>query len=310
MQDKNTLLNAFKEYLELHHRAPRTIDVHLHRLTQFFKFIQDYPIENIHEITTDYLKEYQRYRFYYINKHDRHDSVRTQNRHLSSIKCFFNFLKNDGYIVHDPSIKLEYAKEPKLLPKTTLNNIEIKKILNQPDTQTLLGYRDRTILEILYSTGVRKSELMNLKIEDVDVGEGYLRVNLGKGGKDRVTPLGKIACKYLETYLKGIRPLFLNANKHKYLFLSQRGNPISKNAFALLIEKYARESGINKPVTTHTFRRSCATSMIKNNANVMHVKDLLGHSSMESIQAYCNLSIVDLKKAHKKFHPREKEVMV
>ena len=309
MLDNYFLTNQFKQYLELHNRTKMTIRGHRHYLQQFFNFMKSYAIDDIQAITQEHLKEYQKYRYYFTNRYGRQDSIESQNHHLSTIKCFFYFLKAEGYIIHNPAEALEYAKEPKKLPKGTLNYSQAKKILAQPDPHALHGYRDRTILEVLYSTGIRKSELMNLKLEDVDYMDGYLRVNLGKGQKDRVTPIGRIACQYLESYIKGIRPLFLNAKKEPYLFLSLRGNQLSKNALGELVSKYAKQSGIEKQITTHTFRRSCATAMIKNKANLMYVKDLLGHSSMESIQSYCNLSIVDLKEAHKKHHPRELEAI-
>ena len=136
-----------------------------------------------------------------------------------------------------------------------------------------------------------------------------LRVNCGKGQKDRVTPIGKIACQYLETYIKGIRPLLNFKKEANVLFLSQRSRELGKSTLDELIKKHARKSGLDKPVSTHTFRRSCATEMIKNKANLMHVKELLGHQSMETIQAYCSLAIQDLKEEHKKHHPRERDVV-
>ena len=309
MLDDNVLNHQFKQYLAWHHRSSMTICAHQHHMRQFWIFMKRYPIEDVSHITQEHLLEYQKYRYYFINRYGRSDSVSAQNRHLATIKCFFHFLKTEGYIIHNPAEVLSYAKEPKRLPKIVLSYSEVKKLLLQPDTNTLHGYRDRTILELLYSTGIRKSELMNLKLEDVDYEGGYLRVNQGKGNKDRVTPIGRIACQYLETYIKGIRPLILNAKTNPHLFLSLKGNALSKNALGQMIEKYAKQSGIEKQITTHTFRRSCATAMIKNKANPMYVKDLLGHSSLESIQAYCNLSIVDLKEAHKKHHPRELEAI-
>ena len=267
----------------------------------------NYPLKDIMDITEEHIKEYQKYRHYYQNRYKRCDSVSVQNKHLSSIKIFFRYLKETGYIVNDPTKSIQYAREPKRLPKTALTHNEVKKLLRQPDTHTLTGYRDRTLLELLYSTGIRKTELLNLKLQDIDYEEGYLRVNQGKGQKDRVTPIGKIACHYLETYIKGIRPMLIRSKTEQALFLGKRGQPLKRNGLSELIARYAKRIDTEKKITTHTFRRSCATGMIKNNANVMHVKDLLGHNSLETVQMYCNLSIVDLKEAHRKCHPREKD---
>ncbi|MGA1823417.1 MAG: tyrosine-type recombinase/integrase [bacterium] len=141
----------------------------------------------------------------------------------------------------------------------------------------------------------------------MDFNEGYQGVNHGKGDKDRVVPIGEIACHYLETYSKGIRPMFYKAKEQKALFLSKKGLPISRSSLAEIITKYAKQSGLEKKITPHTFRRSCATGMIKNSVNLMHVKELLGHNSMETVQIYCRLCIVNLKEAHKRCHPGEKD---
>ncbi|MFC1643466.1 tyrosine-type recombinase/integrase [Chlamydiota bacterium] len=307
MKDLCKIVQSFTEDLNIRNRAKRTISTHLWHLGKFFLFLEDYTLDSIQDIRETHIKDYQRYRYTYKNRYNRNDAPSTQNHHLQSIKCFYYYLLREGYVLTNPALKIPYAKEPRQLPKGTITNKEMKKILAQPDTKTLIGYRDRTILEVFYSTGIRRSELLHLKLDDIDSENGYLRVNHGKGDKDRVVPLGKIASHYLETYIKGIRPFFLNAREEKILFISRRGRQMGRNTLDHLISKYVETSGIDKNVTTHTFRRTCATEMIKNKANIMHVKQLLGHKSMETIQKYCNLTIVDLKEAHRKHHPREKE---
>ena len=284
-----------------------TIKLRLWCLKKFFQFLRSYPLEDIFDITEDHIKDYQRFRYYYQNRFKRNDTPNAQNRHLASLKTFFRYLKYEGIILNNPCKDIPYAKEPKRLPKSSLSNKEMKKLLRQPDTHSVNGYRDRTILELIYSTGIRRNELLNLKIQDVDYEEGYLRVNQGKGNKDRVVPIGRIACHYLETYIRGIRPMLLKNKKEMFLFLSRRGSRLCRSRLSEMVLYYAERTGIEKHITSHTLRRSCATEMIKNKANLMHVKDLLGHNSMETIQTYCNLSIVDLKEAHKKCHPREND---
>ena len=180
-------------------------------------------------------------------------------------------------------------------------------MLAQTDDSTPTGFRDRTILETLYSTGVRRNELIHLKIDDVDYAGGYLRVNQGKGNKDRVVPMGKIACHYAENWIKGVRAVFLkDRRKHDYLFVTKSGNPIDESTVRDIVVKYSAPLKLKKPVTCHTFRRSCATEMVKRNANLMHVKEILGHEDLESTKVYCRLTITDLKKTHQRYHPREK----
>ena len=306
MKDLFKLLQEFREQLQILNRSEKTIKAHLWHLGFFLHFLEDYDLATIQDISTQHIQEYQKYRYTYRNRYNRQDDPRTRNLHLSSIKCFFYYLKRDGFIITNPLEQVPYAKEPKRLPKTALTNTEMKQLLKQPDTKTPIGYRDRTILEVCYSTGIRRLELLNLNVTDVDTEEGHIRINQGKGGKDRIVPMGKIACKYLETYIKGIRPSTAN-KEDQALFISLKRNRLSKNGLDRIITKYAKQSGIEKHISTHTFRRSCATEMIKNKANLMHVKEILGHSSMETIQKYCNLTIIDLKEAHRKHHPREKD---
>lgn len=305
MIDFNPLLKAFREHLEIRGRSKLTIKGHLWHLGKFIDYIEQYNLDDIRQIRKHHIEKYRKYRYYRKNKNNSRDSINSQNRHLSSLRFFFIVLKLEGFILDEPTAGLVYAKAPKRLPKSALIDKEVQKVLDCPDTGTVLGFRDRTMLEVLYSTGIRRSELLNLNLEDVDYKGGYLRINQGKGGRDRIVPVGKIACDYLENYIKGIRPVIFRSDKQEALFVSKRGNRLSKNALHEITAKYAKKTDIKKQVTCHTFRRSCATEMIKNQANAVHVKDLLGHTSLQMISVYCDLSIVDLKKAHKKYHPRE-----
>ena len=307
MNQIEELIDSFVEHLRLLTCSKRTIKNHRWSLDKFLAFLRSAKVTAIHDITRDHIIDYQRYRHYYQNRFHTHDSAFTQNRHLISVKQFFRYLKEEGFLAHDPTHDIHYAKEPRQLPKTALTNTEIKKLLRRIDTSTLLGFRDRTIFELLYSTGIRRNELLNLTVSDIDYEEGFLRVNHGKGDKDRVTPIGKIACQYLETYIKGIRPLLLKEKDEQALFLSQRKQKLTDIGLQRIIRHYADVSKLNKHITTHTFRRSCATEMIRRNANLMHVKELLGHSSIDTVQTYCNLAITDLKEAHRKCHPRERD---
>lgn len=307
MRDLYELSEGYIEYLKILNRSAKTIKNVQWSLDKFIKFLKEYQIRDVQDVRSEHIFEYQRYRHYYQNRFMKGDDVKCQNQHLSVVKGFFRYLKIQDDILKDPTLDVKYAKEPVMLPKSALTDAEMKTLLKQPDTNTLVGYRDRTILELLYSSGLRKSELIHLKVEDVNDDEGYLRVNQGKGNRDRVIPIGRIALKYVETYIKGIRPMFLNARTDKTLFLSQRGQRIGRNTFDQMIMKYVKRTSLKKSITAHTFRRSCATEMIKNKANLMHVKELLGHRSLKTVQAYCDLSIVDLKEAHRKCHPREKD---
>ena len=236
--------------------------------------------------------------------------MHTQNQHLAALANFYCYLRQADYLPHDPTRDVEYARAPQRLPKAVLTVPEVKKLLQAPDVNTVLGYRDRTILEMLYTTGARRQELLNLTLDDLDLDGGLIMIRQGKGGKDRVVPIGKIATKFLETYLNGIRPELMRyaADPNcKQLFTSLRGKVLGKNSLAAVVEKYARKAGIKTPVSPHTFRHTCATHMIRNRAGIRHVQEMLGHANLSSTEKYIRLTITDLKEAHSRFHPREKD---
>ena len=208
--------------------------------------------------------------------------------------------------MRDPGKELHYAREPQTLPRNVLTVPEARRIIESTDVRTVIGYRDRTILEVLYSTGIRKSELQNLTLADVNLGEGLLRVNGGKGAKDRVVPLTEVSAQFLESYINAIRAQLIGKQASERLFISMRGRPMGKTSIDHLMAKYARLGKVKKHVTSHLWRHTCATHLIQNKANLRLVQELLGHRNLSTTERYLHLTITDLKEAHRKHHPREK----
>jgi integrase/recombinase XerD len=291
--------------LEIRNYSPRTVAEYRFSLGVFRRFLEPRAITDIQSVTTATLTEFQRWFYYQPTRRGDARGVGDQNRTLAAVKTFFRFLKNEGLVARDQAEAVEYAREPQTLPRNVLTPQEAKRILDTVDTTTLLGYRDRAILEIFYATGLRRDELRQLQVRDADLEDGLLRIH-GKGGKDRVVPLGRIACRFLETYLKGIRPLLLKARVTDRLFVSFRGRPLDSDSIRKLVLKHAKLAGIKKHMTCHVWRHTCATHLLKNNANLRHVQDLLGHRSLATTERYLRLTIADLKEAHHKFHPRER----
>ena len=254
------------------------------------------------------MQDFQRWVFYQPTVKGTARTVASQNRVLSGIRNFFAFLTSEGYLAHNPAQGLRLSKEPDALPKNVLTPDEARKIIEAPDTHTLSGYRDRTLLEVLYATGIRKAELRSLTVADVNLEEELLRVNRGKGKKDRVVPLSSVACQFLENYIKAIRPELLKGRETDKLFISTRnGLPIGVHGIKQIINRYVRRLNLKKHVTCHLWRHSCATHLLKNNANLRHVQEMLGHKSLATTERYLRVSIADLKEAHRKFHPREQQ---
>lgn len=307
------LIDSYTKHLVALNRAPKTIRQYVQWVERFFEFAETLGVKTPQDVTSAHLLAYQKYLADLVNRKGRISTVKVQNHHLIGIVLFLRYLCAEGILAHNPAQHVQYARVPERLPRDILSVAEIRKMLRAADVHTVMGYRDRAIMEVLYSTGIRKQELLNLTVDDVNLESGILAIRQGKGGKDRVVPLGRLAAKYLETYVNGIRPTLLQIATldrqpgQKALFLSLRGRPLSKNAFADRIEHYRRLAGIAHPVTPHTFRHSCATHMIRNRANIRHVQEMLGHVNLNTTQQYLHLTITDLKEAHHKFHPREKD---
>jgi integrase/recombinase XerD len=293
--------------LTVRNLAESTITAATWKLNKFFDYLKSCGIEHTDHITVQVVRHYQIHLYQSINAKGRPNTAAYQNGLLSTAKQFLTFCKENDYIVTDPGRHVAYAKQPQRLPRGVLTPAEAKKILHAPDTHTVLGYRDRTILEVLYSSGIRKTELNNLTLADVDYHDGFLRIIEGKGRKDRIVPIGRIACRYLENYIKSVRLELVIDPCNQYLFLTMTGKRFSKNALWELIKKYAKKAKIKKNVYPHTFRHSCATSMLRNRADIVTIQKLLGHASLDSTQLYTYLSVMDLKDVHKRCHPREKD---
>lgn len=301
-----SLAQRFIKSLQVRNLSETTIKGTIWRMGKFLSWLDSRKIQEVTAITREIVATFQTEFYERINRQGRPNGVRHQNTMLGAVKQFMGWLAENDYIATDPARDIRYAKEPRKLPAGILTPNEARKIIHAPDTKSITGYRDRTILEILYSSGIRKDELITLTLNDVDYTDGFLRVT-GKGRKERVVPIGKIACRYLENYIKSVRPELIRDPYEKTVFLSLKKRPLSKNMVWELTKKYSRQAKIQKNVHPHTFRHTCATQMLKNKAHIRAVQELLGHRSLDSTQVYTHVSITDLKEAHSNCHPREKD---
>ena len=241
----------------------------------------------------------------------------TVNTYNDKVRGFLRYLVRHGYLQRGYVEQLDYVKAPQLLPTSVLTHAQVRGLLARIDTRTAAGHRDRTMLEVIYSTGIRAGELLALDVGHVDIPNATMLVH-GKGGKERMVPVGRTALRFLGSYLVGVRP-FLLARRvlgrnggsapvdEQALFLTSRGTRVSYPRLLEYVHRYAESADIPVNVTPHTFRRSCTTELIRSGANMYHVKDLLGHESLETLKHYARLTITDLKRTHKKCHPRERD---
>nr|WP_304258639.1 site-specific tyrosine recombinase XerD [Phascolarctobacterium succinatutens] len=228
----------------------------------------------------------------------------TVARKLASIKAFYRFLTAERYIRRNPAEVLEAASRGLHLPKV-LSVQEVERLLDEPNLGTLDGYRDKTMLELLYATGMRVSELVNVPVKNVDMKMQYVIV-MGKGSKERMLPLGRTALHYLEHYLTVVRPQLLHGKPDKAaeLFVTGWGGPMTRERFYEIIVAYGKSAGISKRVTPHMLRHSFATHLLNNGTDLRIVQELLGHADISTTQIYTHLDVERLREVYDKAHPR------
>jgi integrase/recombinase XerD len=232
-------------------------------------------------------------------------TVRSQLEQLGHISAFSRFLVAQGWLLIDPAAKITRPRKPSRLPRDIMEPKEVEQVMAQPDMRTAQGFRDRAILEVLYSSAIRREEVANLHVTDVDTDGGYVFVREGKGAKDRVVPLGREVCDLVRAYLVGVRREWIGADRDPHLFLNRWGKGMTPNAVWHVVSKAAKRAGLEKRVSTHTFRHSCATHMVRNGAPIRQLQEMLGHASLETTQLYARVTINDLHAMHRRFHPRE-----
>jgi integrase/recombinase XerD len=305
LQHYDVLTDRHEQHQQLLNFATGTIKTVRGTLRQFKRYLAEARVTDLQAVSAATVNDFFAWLMVQPSIRGTPRTPGTQNRCLSALKSFFAFLAEENYLSRSPIKDLRYAREPDYLPRNVLTVQESRKIMQQPDLQTVVGYRDRTILEVLYATGIRKAELMNLTVENVNIEDGVLRINGGKGAKDRIVPLTKLACSFLDNYIKGVRPELTGQNQTDRLFLSLRHRPMGKNTPGYLVEKYAKQAHVKKHVTCHLWRHTCATHLVQNKANLRHVQEILGHRLLTTTERYLHLTIADLKAAHHKYHPRE-----
>lgn len=224
-------------------------------------------------------------------------------RKLAAIKAFYRFMTAEGYMDANPAEVVEAGTKGIKLPRV-LSEDEVVRLLNQPDITTAEGFRDRTMLEVLYATGMRVSELINLTLERVDLNMKYI-IAFGKGSKERIVPLGSVAAEFLQQYLEKVRPKLTHADRNtNIVFLAFGGHELTRQRFWQIIRGYGRKANINKALTPHILRHSFATHLLDNGADLRSVQELLGHSDISTTQIYTHLTNKRLRDIYAKAHPR------
>jgi integrase/recombinase XerD len=291
------LIDSFLNYLSVERGLSKnTISSYREDLNSYMRFLANRSIDAASKITKLDITDFM------FNQKDRKISSSSIARRLSAIRMFHRFLSRERIVSADPTSLIDSPKLWKRIPDTLSLN-EVEALLAQPDTRSKQGIRDKAILESLYATGMRVSEAVNLKKDNVNLDIGFLRC-IGKGNKERVVPLGRKAIVSIKRYLEAGRQDFLKKKESEYLFLNRFGNKISRQSLWKMIKKYAKGSRIKKTIKPHTLRHSFATHLLERGADLRSVQEMLGHSDISTTQIYTHINKDRLKAIHKMFHPR------
>lgn len=290
-------IETFLNYLSVERGlSNNTIISYRDDLNKYMDFISGLHIEALSRTTRNDVINFM------LSQKDRGLAANSISRRLAAIKTFYRFLVRERILKTDPTSLIESPKLWKKIPDTLSLN-EVDALLTQPDIRSKQGIRDRALLETLYATGMRVSEAVNLKLNNINLDVGFLRC-IGKGNKERVIPLGKKAIHSLSRYLEASRPQFLNKKESEFLFLSRFGKKISRQSLWKIIKRYARAARIKKTIKPHILRHSFATHLLERGADLRSVQEMLGHANISTTQLYTHVNKDRLKTIHRTFHPR------
>jgi integrase/recombinase XerD len=255
------------------------------------------------EVTRTVLEAYQRYVFHYRKKNGEPLAFTGQQDRLVPLRVWFRWMARHHHILHNPASELEMPRLGFRLPKAVLTATEAEQILAQPDIREPIGLRDRAILETFYSTGMRRLELANLKLWDLDAERGTVMIRQGKGKKDRVIPLGDRAAHWIHAYVNNSRPRLITEPDDGTVFVSNAGEPLSLDHLTEMVGGYVEASGVGKRGACHLFRHSMATLMLEGGADIRFIQAMLGHAKLETTQIYAHVAIRQLQEIHRATHP-------
>lgn len=295
--------SAFHEWEAVVAYSPRTVAAQKHAIGRFIAWCDERGLSKPQDITRPILERYQRHVYHYRKHNGQPLTVSAQLGLILPLQAWFKWLTKQNHILYNPAADLDLPTRPKALPKGLLSVAQIEEILNGCDIKKPEGVRMRAMLEVLYSTGVRRFELAALKLFDVDTERGALMVRQGKGAKDRLVPLGERACAWVDKYLKEVRPELVASTNDYTLFLDDDGQPFDPGKLGDQVRRHLSRNGVQHAGACHLFRVACATHMLENGADIRFIQSLLGHAKLDTTQIYTLVSLAKLKEVHNATHP-------
>ena len=304
MKDIENLAEDYLKELEILNYSFTTIKRRRSELNLFLKYLAHKKIDDLRSVKRETVEGYREHLYHVRTKSTQRPlSVETQRKRLFAVSCFFSFLVKKGKLLYNPSADVDYPKPEVSLPKNIMSLKELDQVLKQPDISERFGLRDRAILELFYSTGLRRSELVNLSVYHIDQNRETLFIEKGKGKKDRVVPIGKRALYWVNKYIVEVRMSLVRKPDQGLLFLTYAGGRFHPDVMTRLVKGYIEEALANAKGACHTFRHSMATLMLENGADIRYIQEMLGHKKLETTQVYTRVSIEKLKEVHAKCHP-------
>ncbi len=297
------LLQRYLIWMETHNFAANTASIRRLQLSRFIIWCQERSVTQACDVTPEMIARYQRHLFYYRKRNGQPLSISSQSHWLTSLRSWFAWLKDQKLIEHNPTVEMQLPREEKRLPRHALSQEEVEAVLAQADVSTVVGLRTRAIMETLYSTGLRRSEALNLHLSDLDRQRQVVLVRLGKGNKDRFAPIGPRALAWIDKYLAEARPNLLRDPAQPLLFITGKGRKLHPNDLSARVRRYMTKAGVTKKGACHLFRHTAATLMLDAGADIRHIQAILGHENLSTTQIYTHVSIGKLCEVHARTHP-------
>jgi integrase/recombinase XerD len=302
----HALIQAYMVDRRMVHFSADTLAVRLRSLLLLADWLEERAITVGTQVTTKVLERYQRHLSTARKADGAPLGITTQHGYIRNLKAFFRWCVRKGYLPADPAAALEYPRPVHALP-VLLTAADVQAIMAGPDVGTPTGVRDRAMLETLYSTGLRRMELVRLAVDDIDHASGIARVVQGKGRKDRLVPIGRRAVAWIAAYLERGRPLLHADHAQRTLFLGQSGDALSRNQVTDLVRRYYDAAGITKKGACHLFRHTMATQLLENGCDIRFIQAMLGHASLNTTAHYAQATVRRVQAAHAAFHPAEQD---
>jgi integrase/recombinase XerD len=296
-------IDDYLVYLEVISYAEKTRQFVRITLGLFLKWLKENGIKSLSEITLACMFSYQEYLKERIDQFDKKESVESQRKKLQIVRSFLVYLKDGGFILSNPAEKLKLPRVRRSIPRDILSAQEVEKILCKPDVKKTLGLRDRAMLELLYATGMRRMELSNLRLSNIDFKEQVLEIRNSKAAKDRIIPVSDRALKWLAKYLGKSRPALCSEESGDFVFLIYQGRSFKPSQISKRLKKYLAQSGLGHKGACHVFRHTFATQMLEAGVDLRLIQEMLGHSDADVTRIYTRVSIRKLQEVHAKTHP-------